>query len=71
MGVTLSSRDPRGRRVRDIETSRAAWSLRFYCWRNVLWLSVGTVVAAATVVAIVEGRPPPLFEDFMTLLSRL
>jgi hypothetical protein len=47
------------------------WGLRFYCWRNVLWLSVSTVAAIATIIAIVEGRPPPLLGDFMALPKRL
>ncbi len=55
----------------ELATSRAVWSLRFYCWRNMLWLSVGTVAAAATILAIIEGRPPPFLEDLMASLKQL
>jgi hypothetical protein len=48
----------RGGVDRDIEIARARWSLRFYCWRNLLLLSVGTVVAAEAILASIEGRSP-------------
>jgi hypothetical protein len=70
MGLNRDTHAP-SRRESDIATSRAVWSLRFYCWRNMLWLSVSTVAAIATIIAIVEGRPPPLLGDFMALPKRL
>ena len=59
----------RGGVNRDIEIARARWSLRFYCWRNLLLLSVGTVVAAEAILASIEGRPPQ--KDIIELVSRL
>jgi hypothetical protein len=61
--------EPRWQRDHDIELARARWSLRFYCWRNMLVLSVGTVVAAEAILASIEGRPPQ--KDIIELVSRL
>lgn len=55
----------------DVDAARARWGLVFYCWRNVLVLSVATAVTADTILAIVEGRPSHTLDALSALLRQL
>jgi hypothetical protein len=50
-----------------IAERHALWRLRFYCWRNMLALTVATAVAADSVIAIAANRPSAL----LTMLAQL
>jgi len=65
------SRAPKRRHIREVAVAAAEWRLRFYCWRNVLILSVATAGAVDGVVAIVAGRPPHTIDLLTAALKQL
>ena len=54
-------------KLREIETRKALWQLRFYCWSKGLALAVAFAVAIDTVVSIAVGSEP----EFARLLIEL
>jgi hypothetical protein len=48
---------------RGVDELREWWELIFFCWRWLVILIPATAQAVAVVVAIIDGRPPPLLLD--------
>ncbi len=72
-GASSPATDVRDRRVGldDVEVARARWQLRFYCWRRILTLSVGTAACCESIIAVVEGRQPQALDILLKLLENV
>jgi len=57
--------------MQEIAVASARWRLRFWCWRNVLVLSLATVAGGDAVLAIFEGNPPHTIDALTTALRQL
>jgi hypothetical protein len=47
-------------KLQKIRVKRAVWEFRFYWWRNIVLLTVGTAVGIDTLLAVVTGHEPTL-----------